>query len=108
MRTISWPSARLFLQSSRYADARAELEETIKAFPELKDLKKQLVDIRRLEADKQIAEIELRRKAGQHHLVAAMLRQFPTKDVAGTTLAAVSELHEEYQAATRQGAKHWS
>ncbi len=88
---------RLYLNAERYTDAQAELHEIIKDFPDLESLKQEVSAIRQLGARRALAEIELRRKSGQHKLAQSLLGQFPTEDVAGAVLQEVKARQEEYQ-----------
>lgn len=96
---------RLYIQSERYDDAREELERAMKDFPELKELERQVTALYQLGARRVIQELEMRRDAGQHRTVDAMLTRFPADGVAGETLLRVRELQEEYQKQIDQ-AKH--
>ncbi len=89
---------RLFLDSERYRDAGAELEEIIKAFPERKDLQQDVRDLRQLGSKLILKEIQLRSKAGQHQLARNLLSQFPSDGVASETLQQVRELLDKYTA----------
>ncbi|MCA9240702.1 MAG: tetratricopeptide repeat protein [Planctomycetales bacterium] len=82
---------RLYLQSERYTDARRELEQLIDEFPQLKDLRGEVRQLRQMGAKAIIDEIELRRAAGQHQLVRALLESFPAEEVSGQTLEQVRE-----------------
>ena len=59
---------RLYLQSDRYRDAAAELEQIVKDFPERQDLQQDVRQLRQLGARLILKEIELRGEAGQHQL----------------------------------------
>ncbi len=87
---------RLFLDSERYRDAGAQLDEIIKAFPERKDLQQDVRELRQLGSKLILKEILLRAKAGQHRLVRNLLAQFPSDGVAGETLQQVRELLTKY------------
>lgn len=88
---------RLYLQSERYTDARAELEQIIADFPDRQaELEPQLTALAQLGARRLLLEIRQRRDAGQHQLAYDLLQQFPSEGVAGETLAAVRELAQEY------------
>lgn len=88
--------ARLYLQSERYHDAREELEQIVKQFPERQDLQQDIRQLRQLAARLVLKEIELRSDAGQHQLARALLSQFPSEGVAGETLQQVRELLDKY------------
>jgi pimeloyl-ACP methyl ester carboxylesterase len=96
---------RLYLQSERFKDARLELEQLIKEFPALADLEKQRKELRQLEVQRLLKEIELRQSAGQYRLVVAMLDQFPAEGVAGETLIKVREMLDEIRGQQEQGHK---
>src|SRR5690606_29539675 len=70
---------RLYTQAERFKDAREELERIIKDFPELTELETHIKSLYQLNARRLIREIELRRDAGQHALVHAMLENFPSE-----------------------------
>src|SRR5947208_1981325 len=87
---------RLFINSERYHDAGAQLEEIIKAFPERKDLQQDVRELRQLGARLILKEIQLRAKAGQHELARSLLGKFPSDNVASETLQQVRELLARY------------
>jgi pimeloyl-ACP methyl ester carboxylesterase/tetratricopeptide (TPR) repeat protein len=96
---------RLYIQADRIQDARAELEEIIKDFPELADLKTQVEDLRQAGARLLLKEIELRRDSGQPRLALAMLNGFPKEGVAGETLLRVRDELEKFGELQKQGDK---
>jgi predicted esterase len=87
---------RLFLQSQRYDEARAELKSAISDFPELADLNVQLTELARMHTKQKIRELKRRQRAGQHHLVWNLLEKFPAEGVAAEQLLEVREMHEAY------------
>ncbi len=89
---------RLYLQSERYRDAREELEQIVKDFPQRKDLDQDLAQLRQLGARLILKEIQLRGGSGQHRLSLELLNQFPTEGVSGETLEQVRELINKYAA----------
>ncbi len=89
---------RLYLDSERYRDAAAELEEILKAFPERKDLQQDVRQLRQLGAKLILKEIQLRAKAGQHQLSRKLLTQFPSEGIASETLQQVREQLNKYAA----------
>ncbi|MGD9721782.1 MAG: alpha/beta hydrolase-fold protein [Pirellulales bacterium] len=89
---------RLLLQAERYKDAQQELEQVIKDFPEEKELPDKVRPLRQLNARTALAEIEVRKRAGQHALAYRMLEKFPAKDTAGEILQQVRTMRDEYQA----------
>jgi pimeloyl-ACP methyl ester carboxylesterase len=88
---------RLLLQAERYKDAQQKLEEVIADFPGEQGLVDEVQALRQLHARSILAEIHVRRAAGQHALAYALLEQFPAKDVAGEILQEVRESLKEYQ-----------
>jgi len=93
---------RFYLQSERYRDARRELEQIIRRFPEQKNQQAQVRLLRQLGAQRILKEIELRREAGQHLLVDRWLENFPAEEVAGETLQQVRETIEKSATDTAQ------
>jgi len=90
--------ARLFLLSERYKDAQQELEEVVRDFPENeKQFTTTIRELKQQYARRALAEVELRREAGQHQLAVTMLQSFPAEGVAGETLQAVKQMGEEYR-----------
>lgn len=87
---------RLYLQSERYQDARLELEQIVKNFPELESLDQEIRELRQMGARRALAEIKLRSDAGQHQYVQRLLTNFPADEVAGETLQQVREILAEY------------
>lgn len=94
---------QLYLQAERYPEARKELEQVLADFPEREELQDNISQLRQMGARSILAEIELRREAGQHRLVQQLLPRFPAEEVAGETLQQVREVLSEYeQLAARQ------
>ncbi len=91
-----------YLQAGRYRDARLELEQLIRRFPEMKEQQNQVKLLRQEGARRILKEIELRRRAGQHRLVDRLLENFPADEVAGETLQQVRETIEKYATDTAQ------
>jgi predicted esterase len=96
---------RLYLQSERFKDARLELEQLIKDFPDLAELKEQVKTLHQLFAQQVLKEIELRRDAGQYRLAVAMLQQFPADGVAGETLLKVRDMLGDIERQQKEGQK---
>jgi len=97
---------RLYLQMDRYNEAREELLEVIKDFPERKeDFSGTERQLRQRYALRALSEIRNRRDAGQHQLVASLLKNFPSEDVAGDTLQNVREMLEQYKSDYARGKK---
>ena len=99
--------ANFFLQAERFEEAREELEAALRLFPDNTEVKARLEptirDLRQLSAKRVLRELKMRRDAGQHQLVLAMLRRFPADDVAGETLQAVRGMIQEYEALLARG-----
>lgn len=93
--------ARFYLQGERYKEAYLELEGILADFPNDPEVRKELEPsiraLRQLAAQNLLAELRLRREAGQHRLVRAALESFPSEGVAGETLQAVREMIQEDQ-----------
>jgi len=96
---------RLFNEAERFHDARIELEEVIRDFPQLTHLKKQVSKLRQLSAQRLIDEIKLRKEVGQHRLAIAMLQQFPKQGLAGELLGPINDSLEEYRRRVEQRKK---
>jgi len=94
--------ARFYLQAERYEEAGAQLEAMLKQFPDQPnlqaDLEGTIQEVRKQAAQRLLAELRLRRDAGQHRLVTEKLKKFPNQNVAGEVLQAVREMLEEYTA----------
>ena len=88
---------RLYLQAERYDDARQELDEVLKDFPDLANLAVERKNLVNLAATKLLDEILLRGKAGQDRLAIQLLESFPTEDTSGEILEAVREARDSYQ-----------
>ena len=95
--------ARFYLQCERYEDARQVLKDIVAGFPRA-DRHQAAIGadhpaLRQLGAERLLAELKLRRAAGQHQLVQALLKKFPSEDVPGEILQAVREMIQQYEAA---------
>lgn len=90
--------ARFYLQCEMYEEARAELDRIAADFPDKRqELEPSIRALRQLAAQRLLAELKLRRSAGQHRLVQGSLKSFPSEGVAGEILQAVGELSAEYE-----------
>jgi predicted esterase len=93
--------ARFYLQGERYAEARQALDDLMKAFPERKDLQEQLAPsiraIKQLSAQQLLAELRLRRDAGQHGLVWDVLKKFPSDEIGGEILQGAGDMLKDYE-----------
>jgi hypothetical protein len=87
---------RLLIQMERYRDALEELAAVLRDFPELAHLKDQQLRLVQLMAQQVLRDLELRRDAGQHLRVMAMLENFPNQDVAAETLLRVRDMLKEF------------
>ncbi len=90
-------AVRFYEQAERFPEARRELERIIQEFPQMKDLDKVVTSLRRAGAKQLMNELELRRAAGQHKLVATLLANFPIDEVEGETLRQVRQLTSQYE-----------
>jgi len=96
--------ANFYQQCERYEESARAIEAFLAAHaddPNLPNFKQQLDPplqaIKRLSARRLLAELRLRRDAGQYELVHAMLKKFPAEGAAGETLEAVREILREYE-----------
>jgi predicted esterase len=94
---------RLYIQAERFGDALLELDGVIKDFADLAGMQDRADRLRQSLAQRMIREIELRRDAGQHERVLALLNRFPEKGIAGVTLLTVRDMLAEYQKRQQQG-----
>lgn len=101
--------ARFYMQAERYEDAVKVLEAMAEAFPGKTDLKDQIkpvtTSIRQLSAGRLLAELKLRRDAGQHVFVYELLKKFPTEDVGGEILQGVRDMIQDYDVKIARRAK---
>ncbi len=92
--------ARFYIQCNRFREAREQLEQIVKAFPDEPNLKENMEGtirmLRQQTAGQILTELRLRRDAGQHRLAQSSLQQFPSEGVAGEKLQEVSEILDEY------------
>ncbi|MBI3839754.1 MAG: alpha/beta hydrolase fold domain-containing protein [Planctomycetia bacterium] len=96
---------RLYLQAELYSRAERELQAVIAAFPDEKDLAKEVQSLRQLNARRIVKEIQVRREAGQHARAYYLLENFPSQDVAGDILEQVREILDDYRAKIKQREK---
>jgi pimeloyl-ACP methyl ester carboxylesterase len=76
----------------------------VEDFPESRqEYERTLRDVRQLLARRVLEEIKVRRAAGQHRLAYTLLKNFPTKGVAGEILAEVDELLQNKEAGRTPG-----
>jgi len=88
---------RLFLQAERYDDARQELDEVLRDFPDLAALAQQRKDLAALAAAKLLDEVLLRGRIGQDRLALDLLERFPADDAGGETIELVREARDRYR-----------
>ncbi|HEX7446591.1 MAG TPA: peptidase [Pirellulales bacterium] len=90
--------ARFYLQMERYQDAHDELQRAMKQSPDsTRPFAAALGELRQEVAARTLAEIAVRRDAGQHQLAAELLEQFPAEGAAGETLVAVRQSLDDYR-----------
>lgn len=94
---------KFYIQSDRFEDARAELEQAIKDFPGLAHLKKELSENTQAGARRMLKEIDLRIKAGQFVFAQRLLEKFPSEEVAGETLLKVGEMLGDFKKKKEKG-----
>ncbi len=95
-------AVRFYIQAGRFHEARDELQRIIEEFPDLKDLENELGLLRQKAATMLLAELQMRRTAGQHKLVKALLADFPTDATSSETLAEVRQLIAQYEQADKR------
>ena len=88
---------RLFLQAERYDDARQELDEVLRDFPDLAELTRQRQDLAALAAAKLLDEVLLRGRVGQDRLALDLLERFPADDAGSDVLESVREARDRYR-----------
>ncbi len=90
---------RFYLLAERYKDAQTELEEVLADFPNARgELAPRLRELKQAYAQKALAEIQLRRDAGQIELSRNLLAAFPTDGVAGETLQSLRQMQDDFKA----------
>ena len=88
---------RLLLQGERYEEARSELDEVLRDFPDLAHLADERRRIAELAARRLLDEILMRGRGGQDRLAIKLLADFPTADVSGELLEEVREARDRYR-----------
>lgn len=87
-----------FLKARLYPAALEELKTLPQKFPELADYATTLrAQIAELDGQRALAEIKLRRLAGQHELAWFIAQRFPEEEVSIETLREAREIVQEYQ-----------
>ncbi|MGQ9575406.1 MAG: alpha/beta hydrolase-fold protein [Thermoguttaceae bacterium] len=93
--------ARFYVQCERFAEAAQQVEAILRSAPEDPEFHKQmesvLQDIQQARARQLLAELKLRRGAGQHRLVQQGLKEFPLEGASGETRQEVREILREYE-----------
>ncbi len=84
------------MQAERYFDARAELEQVMKDFPNEEGPKEAIGGLRQLAARVLLKEVLARKAAGQHKTAYNYLKNFPGQGVANTILQQVREELDGY------------
>jgi len=87
----------LYIEADRIQDARMELEDVVRDFPDLAGLKEQIDTLRQIGAQRLIREIKLRKEAGQHRTAFAMAGEFDVEGVSGATVLSIREFITEYE-----------
>ncbi|MBI1901216.1 MAG: peptidase [Planctomycetia bacterium] len=96
---------RFYLQMRRFQEARQQLDQVIKDFPEEKDAQAGVRrDIRQLEARALLMEIDKWQRAGLQQMSAVALAKFPSEDVAGETLQQVRRRLDDLETQQKQWA----
>ena len=94
--------ARFLIQAGWYAEARAELDQIVRDFPSDADLRDRIAAARasvvQLEAGRTKVTIDRCRAVGQPKKAAALIKTFPTSDVAPELLAQVRDLERAVDA----------
>ncbi len=88
---------RLLMQAERYDEARAELDEVLRDFPDLSDLAEQREGLARLASNRLLDEILFRAARGQDRLAMQLLEAFPADGADAETLEAVREARDGYR-----------
>lgn len=97
---------RLYLQMERYNEAREELTAVIKDFPEhAAQFARTERELAQRAAQRMLAEIQIRRDAGQHQFAMHWLENFPHEQVAGEILQKVKQVQEQYKLEIERGKK---
>ncbi|WP_406700818.1 PHB depolymerase family esterase [Singulisphaera sp. Ch08] len=101
--------ASFLIQAEWYNDAKRELDNLIRDFPDDASLRETIGNARtvvaQLESAQIKADLDVRRKAQQYHEVMNRLKTFPTKDVAADVLVDVRDQvrRDEAQVAADEG-----
>jgi predicted esterase len=88
---------RLLIQGERYDEARRELDEVLRDFPELSGIVDQRRKLAEFSARQILAELSLRGRSGQDRLAMRLLDAFPIDNLGGETLEAIREARDRYQ-----------
>ncbi|WP_182868946.1 alpha/beta hydrolase [Stieleria mannarensis] len=93
---------RFFIEAERFRAAEEELTRTIRAFPELKDMKTQLIGIVNRQANQLIDEAALRASVGQEQYARSVYQRFPMNAVGRITREKVKIAVEKLSETDRQ------
>ena len=94
---ITQIAARWTSVEGRYDDAKQELDEVLRDFPDLAELAQQRKDLASLAAAKLLDEVLVRGRVGQDRLALDLLEQFPADEAGGETVEAVREARDRYR-----------
>jgi pimeloyl-ACP methyl ester carboxylesterase len=96
--------ALFYMQAGRYPECDRELAAIRERFPELADRVDEIaLQLRQFWAQKLLAEIDQRRRAGQHRLAYLAAKQFPTARMSATVVRQVDQIVAEYDEAQERG-----
>ncbi|QDV18514.1 hypothetical protein Pan153_31720 [Gimesia panareensis] len=89
--------ARFYIQAGLYLPAGVEFARIEENFPEYKEkLAGFVTELRTLQSQQLLNELEQRRKAGQHRLAQTALAKFPTDNVDQSILRQIREFENDY------------
>ncbi len=89
--------ARFYIQAGLYLPAGKAFDEIERDFPEYKDkIATYVTELRTLQSQQLLDELNQRRKAGQHRLAQNAIMKFPTNNVAQSILRQIREVQDEY------------
>ncbi len=97
---------RFYMQAERFTDAESELRQAIEAFkamPNMQGLDTLAKSLRQLSAERLLAEVDVRLKAGQNNLAYTMLQNFPVDSVPGVVLQAVRDKTDNLMKLQKRG-----
>lgn len=96
--------ARFYLQAGMYRRSAEELESIADDFPEMTArVDRVTAELRELQAERLLAELRMRKDAGQHRLAYLGARALPLDDMGPDVLRQVRELIDGYERARDEG-----